>query len=61
MQQVMKDCPYCAETIRGDARICKHCRSNLAGAPEGKFVQVRLRGTTRLTGVICLSLSTSTV
>ena len=44
MQQVMKDCPYCAETIRGDARICKHCRSNLAGAPEGKFVKVRLKG-----------------
>ena len=42
--QVMKDCPYCAETIRGDARICKHCHSNLAGAPEGKFVKVRLKG-----------------
>ena len=44
MQQVMKDCPYCAETIRGDARICKNCRSNLAGPPEGKFVKVRLKG-----------------
>ena len=44
MQQVMKDCPYCAETIRGDARICKHCHSNLAGPPEGKFVKVRLKG-----------------
>ncbi len=42
--QVMKDCPYCAETIRGDALICKHCHSNLAGAFEGKFVKVRLKG-----------------
>ncbi len=42
--QVMKDCPYCAETIRGDARICKNCHSNLAGPPEGKFVKVRLKG-----------------
>ena len=41
--EVMKDCPYCAETIRGDARICKHSRSNLAGPPEGKFVKVRLK------------------
>jgi hypothetical protein len=39
----MKDCPYCAETIRGEARICKHCHSNLAGPPEGKFVRVRLK------------------
>ena len=42
--QVMKDCPYCAETIRGDARICKYCHSNLAAGPEGKFVKVRLKG-----------------
>jgi hypothetical protein len=42
--QVMKDCPYCAETIRGDARICKNCHSSLAGPPEGKFVKVRLKG-----------------
>ena len=41
--QDMKDCPYCAETIRGDAHICKHCHSNLAGPPEGKFVRVRVK------------------
>jgi hypothetical protein len=41
--QDMKDCPYCAETIRGDARICKHCHSNLAGPPAGKFVRVRVK------------------
>lgn len=38
-----KVCPHCAETIQGEAYICKHCRSELAGPPEGRFVTVRLK------------------
>lgn len=26
----MQRCPYCAEVIRADARVCKHCGRDLA-------------------------------
>ena len=26
---VTKKCPQCSETIRSEARICRHCRSDL--------------------------------
>jgi len=29
-----KDCPYCAEPVKGPASICPHCRSSL-GNPSG--------------------------
>ena len=28
-----KQCPHCAETILMDAKICKHCRSQLSDRP----------------------------
>lgn len=36
MQSQEKKCPYCAELIKVDAVICKHCKSNLSESPTGK-------------------------
>ena len=33
----MKKCPFCAEEIQDEAKICKHCHSNLAQV-DGKKV-----------------------
>lgn len=31
-----KKCPACAEVIKAEARICKHCKTELATATNGK-------------------------
>lgn len=30
-KSLLRECPYCAETIQQDARICKHCKTDLTG------------------------------
>lgn len=32
-QHSLTKCPYCAEMIQREARICKHCKANLTGGP----------------------------
>jgi len=34
-----KNCPYCDQTIEGNARVCKHCQSSLVDetSPEYDF------------------------
>ena len=41
-----KPCPFCGETIRTKAIVCKHCHTNIVSAlqeKEGKFVKVRVK------------------
>jgi len=44
--ETTKQCPFCAESIKPEAIICKHCHSNLTSSSkkrEGKFVKVKLK------------------
>ena len=44
--ETTKECPYCAESIKVQAVICKHCRANLASLSKekkGRFVKVKLK------------------
>jgi len=44
--ETMKLCPYCAESIKSQAVICRHCHTNLASSSKekkGMFVKVKLK------------------
>ncbi len=41
-----KRCPFCAEEIRSEAVVCKHCRTDLQSSAKektGKNVRVRIK------------------
>lgn len=42
-----KQCPYCAEVIKEEARICKHCRSDLGARGSSQNVVVVGSGPSR--------------
>jgi hypothetical protein len=35
-----RQCPYCAETVRAEALVCRHCRSDLSAAPARQAAAV---------------------
>ena len=45
--ELMSECPFCAEQIKSEAIICKHCNSSITGltkdAKKGKFVRIKLK------------------
>lgn len=36
MERDEKECPFCAEIIKAKAILCKHCHSDLRGAPKAQ-------------------------
>jgi type IV pilus assembly protein PilA len=49
----MKKCPYCAEEIQDDARICKWCHSDLTVSPQALLPQTSGKATASLILGIC--------
>jgi hypothetical protein len=42
----LKQCPFCAELIRGEARICKYCFTDfqeVAKEKKGQFIKARVK------------------
>lgn len=44
--ETMKPCPFCVESIKSQAIICRYCRSNLSSFSKerkGEFMRVKLK------------------
>jgi hypothetical protein len=44
MEEMMKECPQCAEPVRSTAQICRYCHGSLSLSRDGQTVKVRVKG-----------------
>ena len=40
LESGMKKCPYCAEIIRGEAQICKHCNHDVSSVAASSIYKI---------------------